>query len=343
MKSLLFRFDASSQIGIGHAFRCMAIIEELSLQGGIECIVIAKPLPKFITDKLISLNALIKLIKLNLSIENEVAIIESISNKYNSTAVLLDGYHFSSCYREQLFCCGFSVICFDDCNDLDFLFCHVLINALPVASTLGYEKSAKESTKLLGLEYSIIRREFLKNESVIITPRIKLLINFGGSDIANLTLPLITKLMEIPVIEHPFDVIVVTGGAYEKVQEIQELCNIAGFTHIHNCQNMSEVLSLCKMAICAPGSIVYELAYCRVPSIFLTVADNQLLSAKAHQSLGWCKVENGLNKNGIDLSLQHLEKLWVDQEKIDNMSIIASKLVDGKGVSRICDEIKKVL
>ena len=342
MRYILFRFDASTEIGIGHAFRCMALIEHFSLVDNINCIVIAKALPNFIVSKLKPLKANIYFIDKNHSLRSEISEIKALALRFKAKGIIVDGYQFTSQYRHLLSTLNLNVITFDDTNDLEHFYCDLLINALPFANTIGYEKSAAKAKQLLGLEYSIIRQEFLNKKTLCFKKRSKVLINFGGSDIANLTLPLMNKLFERKMFEQIEDVIVVTGGAYSQSEKVTALSVSKGFRHIHNCQNMADILIQCKVAICAPGAIIYELAFCGVPSVFLTVANNQLLSAQAHQKIGWCKVENGLDKKGIDLSLLHLSQLWKDEEQLQNMSNIAHRLIDGKGVARICAAIKEV-
>lgn len=342
-QALLFRFDASQKIGIGHAFRCMALIEQLSLVENVECLVIAKPLPEFIIKRLQALNAQLFLLAEQASCLIEFAQFDKLSEDFQTRTLVLDGYQFSGQYRQQLSALMFQVIAFDDTNDLDFLYCDVVINALPFAQDIGYQQSAPQAKHLIGLDYSIIRQEFLRSKKRSFHGRQKLLINFGGSDIGNLTLPLIEQLIEKQHFTSLKSIIVITGGAYCESKKVRAIAKKIGFTHIHNCQNMAEILPDCKVAICAPGAIVYELAYCGVPSIFLTVADNQLLSARAHQDIGWCKVENGLDKQGIAFALQHLEMLWHDDGLLSEMSDTAQRLIDGQGVNRICGEIKGML
>ena len=343
MQTLFFRFDASEQIGIGHAFRCMALIEHLSLIDGIGCIVIAKTLPHFIVSQLEALNAEVFLIDKIDTLHAEINEIKTLTSRFKSKGIIIDGYQFSSQYRKSLSALDIKVVAFDDTNDLEHLYCDLLINALSFANMIGYENSAKQAKQLLGLDYSIIRKEFLKEKMTPLENRTKLLINFGGSDIANLTLSMINKLIASRIVERAKDIIVITGGAYNESEKVTALSAIEGFIHIHNCQDMAKILAQCKVAICAPGAIVYELAFCGVPSIFLTVADNQLLSAQAHQKAGWCEVENGLDRQGIALSLQHLSRIWHDIERLQEMSHTAQELIDGKGVQRICTAIKEVL
>jgi spore coat polysaccharide biosynthesis predicted glycosyltransferase SpsG len=321
----------------------MALIEVLSLQDNIACVVLTRALPDFIINRLEALKATCFLLDDANALTSEIDAIKNVASQHQAKAIVLDGYQFDVHYRQALYASTLHVITFDDSNDLEALYCDLVINALPFAFSIGYEISAPQATHLLGLEYSIIRQEFLQQKNITFKKRNKLLINFGGSDVANLTLPLVTKLLALELIDSPEDIIVITGGAYYSPEKMNLLALKFGFQHIHNCQNMAEILYQCKLAICAPGSIVYELAYCGVPSIFLTVADNQLLSAQAHQNIGWCKVVNGLEHQGIEHALLHLSQLWNAPSALIKLSETAIKLIDGKGVKRICSAIKELL
>lgn len=338
-QTLLFRFDASTQIGIGHAFRCMALIEQFSLNKELQIVVMSQRLPTFIVNTLQGYGALLLGLQEQLSESEQITRVVQIAFSYSANTLVIDGYHFSSHYREQLYRSGLQVIAFDDCNDLSHLYCHLVINALPFAHRLGYEKSASNALKLFGLDYSIIRAEYLQAAKQDSQIKDKLLINFGGSDVAGLTVPVIKLLIQLELAIDPEKVLVVTGGAYQQPELVTALCEEAGFTHIHQCENMAQVVAQCKMAICAPGSIVYELAFMGVVSLFLTVADNQRLSAQAHQDLGWCYMANGLEMQQVQQLIEQLPRLWSEQHQLQSMSDKARQLIDGKGVKRICQVI----
>lgn len=336
----LFRFDASTQIGLGHAYRCLALIEYLALHRATQCLIIVKQLPEYLHHKLAEFSATV--VTLNDS-EDELTAIEQLSKQYCSQLLILDGYQFDQHYRRSLAEMGLKIICFDDTNSFEKLYCDGLINALPFASALGYQHTAPNASLLLGLQYSILREEFMGSYQPPFMQRTKLLINFGGSDPAHLTLPIIQLLLSCPQVIKPEDLLVITGGAYLQQDKVSHLCQQAGVEHIHHCQNMAEQLSKCKMAICAPGSMVYELSYCAVPTIFLTIADNQLLSAQAHQKIGWCKVLDGLTKNSVALAIEQLMALWDDPKALLTMSTIAKSINDGQGVARIIAKIEEMI
>lgn len=353
MQHLLFRFDASSAIGLGHAFRCAALIEHINnyfSKASLKCVVISKVLPDFLQKKLGAIGADVVLLDDSLSLSAELEKISIIANKMSSKLLLLDGYQFDQAYRQKLSRLNnksLKIATFDDTNDLDKLYCHLVINALPNGESLGYKLSATNAKHLLGLSYSIVRQEYLHQKLTVFTERNLIVINFGGSDIGGLTLPVINalakKLRLNNIVYSADNIVVITGGGCKNIEDIQFFCQKMGFRHVHQCENMAKLLSQSRLAICAPGAIVYELAYCQVPSIFLTVADNQLLSAKAHQEAGWCYVFDGRCESGMTLALNKLSTLWLDSPKLQKMSAIAEHLVDGKGVTRIVEALLNTL
>lgn len=337
---IIFRFDASHDIGLGHAYRCFALIEYLALIRGIYSLVISTELPDFLVEKLRKLNTHVVLLEHGC---DELLTIKQLSQYYQSRALFIDGYQFDEYYRRQLKSLNTKILCFDDLNSLTHLHSDLVINAVASAKQLDYSKSAPDATLLLGLPYSIIRNEFITAPKITFKVRKKLLINFGGSDVANLTIPLIEQLAYSQMLIDKADILVVTGGAYQQVDRLGELCHRLGIEYVHNSDDIATLLIQSKMAICAPGAMVYELAYCGVPSIFMSVADNQFLSAKAHQQAGWCQAINGLQKNSSDLALKQLNLLWSDQQQLQSMSLIASSLVDGLGVQRIVEKIEELI
>ncbi|MCK5818665.1 MAG: UDP-2,4-diacetamido-2,4,6-trideoxy-beta-L-altropyranose hydrolase [Psychromonas sp.] len=337
---ILFRFDGGNKIGLGHAYRCFALIEYLALHHKIICLIIVNQLPEFLCLKLKTLNCSVLSFKKN---DDEIAIIKRCSAQNNSTGLILDGYQFDQAYRLKLARLGLKIICFDDTNSLRKLHCDIIINSQPQAKLLGYQYSAPYALHLLGLCYSIVCQDFIASRKLNFCDRKKILINFGGSDCTDLTITFIQKLAIVQDLIDPCDVVIVTGGAYSSPDKVDDLCQDAGFEHVHNSQNMARLLTRCRMAICAAGSIVYELAYCGVPSILLTVADNQLFSAQSHQKAGWCYAFDGLDSHGLRLAFSRAIYLWADNVQLTAMSEKAMQLIDGKGVKRITDQILKIL
>ncbi|OUR60367.1 UDP-2,4-diacetamido-2,4,6-trideoxy-beta-L-altropyranose hydrolase [Colwellia sp. 39_35_sub15_T18] len=339
---LLFRFDASSEIGLGHAFRCSALIEFFSMNYRmltLKCVVVSRALPSFLHDRLLAMGAEIHTLSNTLELIDEIDLLTCLNQRYQANVLLIDGYQFDQYYRQCLGQSALNIISFDDINSLTNLHCDMVINALENAHELGYQHSAPQAKHLLGLQYSIIRQEFLLADKKPFKERTKLLVNFGGSDIGGLTLLILQLLAQGQFAIKANQIVVITGAGCHKAGEIAKFCQQEGFQYQHNCNNMAAILQQTRLAICAPGAIVYELAYCHVPSVFLTIADNQLLSAKAHQKAGWCYTFNGLTDDGVIQAIAQAKTLWLSQSQLNLLSAKAGQLIDGQGVARIAENI----
>jgi UDP-2,4-diacetamido-2,4,6-trideoxy-beta-L-altropyranose hydrolase len=321
--------------------RCFALIEQL-VKLNVNVVVVACQLTDFVKNKLQNLSVVNYSNNVKIGSMDDLNELVSYVKKHNAVTLVIDGYQFDVNYRQQLKANLENIVVFDDINELESLYCDVVINALPSAKLLTYEKSAPVAKYLLGAKFSILRAEFLALTLSSFDQRNSLLINFGGSDVAQLTLPIIKLLVDGDFISNKEKVIVVTGSGCGQYDEIAQACSTAGFEHHHDSHNIANLLNQSSLALCAPGSIIYELAYCQVPSIFLTVAENQMLSAKAQQKIGWCHVFNGLKSEQLQDAVNTAKALWQDKDKRKKMAVIASEQVDGDGVKRICQQLLKL-
>lgn len=338
---IVFRFDASTKIGIGHAMRCLAVIELLN-KYQVKVIVSACQLPSYIKDELYKHNVTINIQQSDIGSTSDLSELLATVKQHKIKTLVIDGYSFDEHYRYLLKERVSNLVTFDDTNDFSHLYCDLVINALITANSLGYELSAPQAKHLLGLKFSILRSEFLLIKRKPITKRQGVLVNFGGSDVNQLTLPAIKLIaVKLNFLPRP-KVIVVTGGSCNNIEKITAACQQFDFEHHHNTNEVSSLMSQCALAICAPGSMVYELAYCHVPSVFLIVADNQMLSAQTQQAAGWCRVFNGRTKGALSLAINSAIDLWQDKAELKRMSKNANLLIDGKGTERIAQQIIKL-
>ncbi|GHF80368.1 UDP-2,4-diacetamido-2,4,6-trideoxy-beta-L-altropyranose hydrolase [Thalassotalea marina] len=336
-KRVLFRFDANAEMGTGHAMRCFALIQALQ-KASVEVYVLAKELPSFFIEKLTK-SGVTYLLLADKTIDSELTQIEKTIAVYQIDIVLLDGYHFDSAYRQQLSNFKVKLIAFDDTKSLEDLYCHGVINALPNAHQLMYQNSPYLEKAFLGLSFALLREEFHHIKVKPLAEKQKILVCFGGSDIGGLTFNVCQQLVaKLPkkIVEQ---IEVVVGQLAPNKSRLKALAQTHGFTYTEQCNNMAELLNDCYFAVAAPGSIVYELAYCRVPSVFFTVADNQIMSAQQHQLKGWCNVVNGLDDQQVRLGISMAIELLKNKAQLNKMYSATQGLVDLDGGQRIATEI----
>ncbi len=255
--------------------------------------------------------------------------------------VVLDGYQFDSDY-----CVGLSpltnLVCFDDSNDRGLLQVDTIINSLVTADSLGYDNTAPGADCLLGRDYTLLSSSFRalqRQELLQAIDRQHIVVCFGAADVQNRTLAVARLLSErlntCPGVSVKVDI--VCGGLCRDPLLVERFCRTAGFEFFYNYNDMAGLFARAGLAIAAPGSMLYELAYCGVPSIFAVAAENQVLSARYHQSIGWCQVYDSAVDNNtlVEAALQ----LWGDKAVLQQMAVIASEQVDGLGAQRIADRL----
>lgn len=98
---------------------------------------------------------------------------------------------------------------------------------------------------------------------------------------------------------------------------------------------MHELMAWADIAIAAGGSTNWELAFMGLPSLVITIADNQKASTikldeqKIIKYIGW---HQDITSAQI---CQSLQKMIIDHTNREKMSKKGRKLVDGHGVKRV--------
>ncbi len=247
--------------------------------------------------------------------------------------VVLDGYQFNEIYRQALKQTGCQLALFDDNNNSGMLHADLVINGAANAEQLGYNLSAPDAKYCLGEKFRVLRREFTYAETSW-AKRNSLLITMGGSDPANLTLPLL-KALDSAGADMPIRVI--TGAAYPVLTELQSFLQQTRLTiqHIHNCQQMADAYSHAKLAISAAGGSQFELLACATPALLTVVADNQLNATQQASQQGWCQLYDSRTSFSANAMANDIIVLWPDENKLTAMHSNALKYADINGAVRV--------
>ncbi len=185
MKRILFRADASQDIGYGHVIRSLALAE--MLKDDFECIFVTRFLNPFL-EKEIN-----KICHKNIKLKEDDAHFDQFLTLLKGTEiVVLDNYFFSTDYQQKIKKSGCKLVCIDDLADRHFV-ADAVINQIDISPYKAYSKESY--TKLfLGLENVLLRQEFFKDK---LTKKKKgILIAFGGSDFYNLTYNYVKVLLK---------------------------------------------------------------------------------------------------------------------------------------------------
>jgi UDP-2,4-diacetamido-2,4,6-trideoxy-beta-L-altropyranose hydrolase len=357
--NIVFRLDATKQIGTGHFVRCLTVANRLK-RSGARTRFICYPLPQSLVDQLdrheheyYPLSGLVEAA----SSAEDVAIPHGhwIPTSLNADAkktiqvlagvewdlLVVDHYALDSVWESALRPYTKKIFVIDDLADrnhnCDFL--------LDQNFYLDYQdrydsKVSKDCHLLLGPKYCLLRDEFIEADQSrnSISYKVKeILVFMGGVDLENYTIKVINSLILCNLSNCSVNIVI--GDSHPDLIGIQEICQKQGFHCFIQTKKMANLMISADMAIGAGGTAVWERCYLGLPTITIEVAENQkrLIQDAAKQGLIYSPE---INQKDFEGSLAtHIAAL------IENPSLrqlIASRgqsAIDGFGVSRVMDEI----
>ena len=335
--NIIFRCDASKDIGIGHLMRCLSLSEEFIKRGHI-CYFASKIYDETV-DNLISEKKL-NLIKINPNInqKQEIDLLLNFSRKKKIDWVITDNYDISSDYIKTLKEYGLNVLSIDDNSHISY-FSDIVVNQNIGSENLSY--SGDRNTKyLLGTKYVILRDELLNKPKKIRNKVEKILIMFGGTDNNNLTLKIL-KIIKETIYNQ--EIIIVIGPLNPFLTEIKSYIEEEKISAkiIYSPKELADIYLDTDVAISAGGTSVYELALFGIPNIIITIANNQVRIAEELDSKNISIYTGKIEEFNEELFKEKFKELLTNDDLRKKISKNAKKLVDGKGKNRIVDLMER--
>jgi len=358
MSNIVIRVDGGKKLGMGHMMRCRNLAE-LLIQGNHHVTFVSKEHDRHLIDILDpSIYSIIRL-KLDPShsvtsdtstwlgdtIEGEL---DQLVPELVSSIDLLIIDHYGIDYRwekaikKQLPNIK-KILVIDDLHDrkhscdylLDYTYREGNINPYRERKLIS-----KHCQTFLGLDYVLLNQLFHQTRRTTNADSIRINISFGGSDLHNLTTQITRVLLPIfgNRVEYIFDIIL--GNLYSK----KDLKILEQFTQTYvnfnlyqslNFQEITELLSQTDLSIGAGGVSIYERCCLGIPSIIITLAENQKQNAQNLAKLGVVThLGSYQNWNPRDL-INAID----DRKLIAKQSRRCQDLIDGLGCQRIIDLI----
>jgi len=341
--TIFFRVDSGTDVGYGHFVRCVSLALVLSktykiifltrsLQGNL-----IETLNKklFLVQKLSYKSKNINQIK---DANETISIIKKFSNQKNF--LIVDNYNLSDKWESKIKLNINKLIVIDDLKTRKHV-CDMIIdqNLHSSMKNLYQGKLPKNSIKLFGTDYVILRNQFIKERklcSIRSLPIQKILVSFGGSDNKNYTMHTINALKNFNVDSKIF---VVVGKANSKKKSIRNFClKYSNFKYFEQIENMAKLMKYSDICIGSSGTTTWERCCLGLPAITVVSSIDQYDIAKA-MSTKKCIINLGNEKPNKINFIKILSKL--SNNNLKNMSKNSMKLVDGKGSSRIEKSIIK--
>ncbi len=359
-----FRTDASFQIGIGHVMRCLTLASKLAedkheifficreLDGNLIQVIEAKGFRVFKLQNSGN-NRIIEIDITNCEHQNwletswefDAVQVQEVLKVIKPDWLIVDHYSLDKRWELKLKSEVRFIMVIDDLIDRDHI-CDLLLDQNFGRKKNDYVTLVGSDCKILtGPKFSILRPEFEENrmcslKNRTINPTCKtLLISLGGIDKDNIT-SLILNALDKCQDSLDLKITVVVGKNCPWQSEIVFLANSIKWPTrvLIDVSNMAELMTYIDFSIGAAGSTSWERCALGVPSILVSVAENQknLLASLAKAKL--C-VALKLSYDVASLTKRIEEAINLLKMNQKDLILKSSNLVDGKGVSRIKDSI----
>ncbi len=332
---LVIRADGGAQIGFGHVMRCLALGQAWQKAGGSVAFVGAASSP--------GLEARIGSAGMEFAridappgsgADSEATI--QIAKEMAAGWVAIDGYHFGAEHQRALKDGGLRVLAFDDYGHAGHYFADFVLNQNISADPKLYPLRDPKTRLLLGSRYVQLRSEFLgwrEWERKISDEATRVLVTMGGEDRDNVAGKVLAALELLE--ELKLESRVVVGGACPHWAELQGRASGRAVELIRDPSGMAELMAWADVAISAAGSATWELAFMGVPSLLVSLADNQRAVAETMgrqgiaENLGW---HEDVAAGAIGDALRELAGC---RERRSRMSARGRALIDGHGSERV--------
>lgn len=317
--NVVFRADASHQIGSGHVMRCLTLAGALTETGAI-CQFICRYHPGNLADYIRAKGYRCHVLTSD-SEQADIAVTSrepapllhadwlgapwaidatqtgTVLDTIRPDWLVVDHYALDHDWEHTLQPYYQRLMVMDDLADRPHLNADILLDQTLGRQDSDYRALVNPTTNLLlGAQYALLRPEFAAWREASLkrrdTPELKsILVNLGGVDKDNVTADVLQALVasELPA---DCEVTVVMGASAPHLTSVQQQAQASGLNIrvLSGVSNMAELMAHADFAIGAAGSTAWERCCLGLPSVMVVLAQNQQMIANELSRIGACDV-----------------------------------------------------
>jgi UDP-2,4-diacetamido-2,4,6-trideoxy-beta-L-altropyranose hydrolase len=353
---IFFRTDSSSQIGSGHVIRCLTLAKLLKKLKA-ECKFICRDhndnLIKKIKEEGFDVIILPGFKQKNKAISTKgiestysnwlgeswnkdaTQTINALSNK-KIDWLIIDHYAIDERWEKKLRSSTKKIMVIDDLANRNHD-CDILLDQNLVANFKNRYQNLLPTycTTLLGPQYALLQNEY-KDAHLIAPPRVgptkNILVYFGGTDQNNLTEMTLSAFVKLNREDINLDVVISSNNPQkEKIKKLGK--NNKNIKINIDLKSLAPLMLKADIAIGGCGATSWERCCLGLPSIVITIAENQKLIAKELNKLGlirWLGHCHVITKNSIfdalETSIDH---------NFETCSNACKLITDGCGTQKV--------
>lgn len=354
--TVIFRTDASLEIGTGHVMRCLTLASGL-LEIGAKITFLCRAHDGNLIDLIrshgLSVNVLPMLSQVDDCDKTQIHLSHStwlgcswqvdvdhcrevITDRVDW--IIVDHYAIDYRWEKAMRDKCNKMMCIDDLADRAHE-CDLLLDHNLGRTKLDYYELVSSDTKLLlGPRYALLRNEFAEWRDASLNVRTQsrlrhLFVSMGGVDIDNVT-EIILKAIDQSRLIDLERITVVLGPHAPWIDNIRRQASemLGSVTVLSSVNNMAELLAQCDLAIGAGGTTTWERCSLGIPSILISLAENQKFISEKVGKVGaaiLCDVQD------VELELENILCAVSEPGCLEELSWNASQITDGRGVELV--------
>lgn len=331
---VLFRADASHDLGFGHVARIVALMEEAEAKG-LEAVALFGGDPSAVTswarDRGVT----------NLDVRDwSTTQVVQATEHPRTTAIVVDGPPLG---REIIpkIAPRVRTVLVDDAGKVNYSMSAVVnhnVHALSLAASYPQAK-----TRLLGRRYLMLRKDIRRYTRGSCRPmtsgRPRILVTFGGSDPVNAT----TRIVALVPDDRPVELVVVAGPGFRHDESLVEAAKLATARgHLVDIRRAPEdpgaLFVSADAAICSAGGTLGELAYLGCPALAYAIVPDQVLPARLQVREGLIAGGRKLSETDDDMVRADIQAFLLDDKARREQRQRALATADSDGARRIIEE-----
>jgi len=359
---VIIRVDASQQIGTGHLVRCKTLAEVLR-QRGASVHFICREHPGHLINWLLEANFQVT----TLPKQDNPDLVNDLSEDYQAWLgvspeqdaqetiqaighdcpdwLIVDHYGIDQQWEIQLRPYVRQILVIDDLANRHHD-CDVLLDQNNhLAGTESYLGLVPECCHLLlGARYALLNSVYAnyRNQQPpreYPTPAQRLLIFFGGTDRYGLTSQSLEAVSSAPLDHLTVDVVI--GSSNPQRAKLEQQAAARPNTIVHYSRpHLADLMSQADLALGAGGTTTWERCCLGLPTLVVSIADNQVPICQALSQLGAIAYLGTANQVTVNQLRSALVKLISDVPALLEISQKSSLQTDGLGVHRVAEYLK---
>lgn len=343
--NVTFRADSSHRLGFGHLGRCRNLATEL-VRLGYACRFVRSGPRDEVLDELNVVWLDIEDDEVGGRRDADMTLRAARGAAVGPPIIVVDHYRIDRSWESVVRDEGALVVAIDDLADRPHD-CHVLIDASPLPLDRYEGLVSADTNCLLGLDYALLDPDASNERSPALGSEghaKRVLVCFGGGDNRMLIEMMLEACSDPRLSELAFDIVTADDQLAECLNAARAIADVppSSETRVRIwgwIPDLRGLLRSCDISVGAGGGLAMERVRLGIPSVVVTLSENQVPTSRALSRLGLLRHVGNPEDCSAQLLADEVHALALDTEALSIVKRNGPALLDGYGASRCAREV----